>query len=173
MGTLLVIYWWLNRVQSYTTALIATVIFFTAWLPLQMAGAVVLNPFLVFVTTIVMVTFWQGTNETQTSVYVWLMWIALGVGLLVKGPVAFVLCGLPALAWDLLSRQWSPTFKVIRPLRGITIMLLIAAPTYAIIEWHTPGFLEDFSSSVNTSNATSSPPGQVIGMAGSKTNQWV
>ena len=71
------------------------------------------------------------------------MWSGLGLGLLVKGPIIPVLCGLTAGCWLL----WRRDFRAIgqlRPVRGLLLMLAIATPWYLMSEARTPGFIDYF-----------------------------
>ena len=68
---------------------------------------------------------------------------ALGLGMIVKGPVALVMAGLPILFFVLLGNRW-------RDLRnhawilGFAVFFLIAAPWYVLMQRANPDFLEYF-----------------------------
>lgn len=74
----------------------------------------------------------------------WLIFIGLAIGLLAKGLIALVLCGLPILAWMLMTKNFINTFKTIPILRGLLLTFLIAIPWYVLAEIKTPGFLQYF-----------------------------
>lgn len=67
----------------------------------------------------------------------------LGLGMLVKGPVALVLFGLPVLIDALVNRR----MKILMRhdwIGGMLIFLAISAPWYILMERKTPGFLKYF-----------------------------
>ena len=67
----------------------------------------------------------------------------LGVGMLVKGPVALALFGLPVLADAALNRRWRALLSVDWAW-GAALFLLIAVPYFWAVERHQPGFLRYF-----------------------------
>lgn len=67
-----------------------------------------------------------------------IFWIAIGIGLLIKGPVTAMVAVLSGLA--IAARRRSLDFvKALRPWRGITIALLIALPWFIAIAFETGG----------------------------------
>ena len=92
-------------------------------------------------------------NRTQKP-FGYLFFIGLGLGLLAKGPLIFVLVGLPIVAF-IITLRFAPKFgfaphaRVLRlknlPLiSGTILMLLIALPWYIAFEVKSSGFLEYF-----------------------------
>ncbi|TDI64684.1 MAG: glycosyltransferase family 39 protein [Alphaproteobacteria bacterium] len=67
-----------------------------------------------------------------------LLWIALGFGLLIKGPMAPLVLGLTVVTLCLLDRQWL-WLKRLSPLPGIVIILVIVLPWSAAIWQATDG----------------------------------
>ncbi len=67
----------------------------------------------------------------------------LGLGMLVKGPVALVLFGLPVLMDAAVNKRWAILARH-SWLGGTLLFLFIAAPWYILAEKHTPGFLRYF-----------------------------
>ncbi len=67
-----------------------------------------------------------------------LFWVSMGVGVLIKGPITPMICGLSFLALVLMDRdiKWGAR---LRPLTGILIMALIAAPWLLAIWIATDG----------------------------------
>ena len=73
----------------------------------------------------------------------WAIFALLGLGMLVKGPVALALFGLPVLADAVANRRLAVLARhdwIVGPL----VFLAIAAPWYALMERQTPGFLKYF-----------------------------
>jgi 4-amino-4-deoxy-L-arabinose transferase-like glycosyltransferase len=110
---------------------------------IQAAGAVITDPLLILATTATMVWFWDAMM-TDSKMAAWLMWMALAVGLLAKGPVAPVLCGLACGAWVMFYGRWSQLTSRAHILAGLVLMLAISAPWYYLAEHKTPGFLKYF-----------------------------
>lgn len=69
---------------------------------------------------------------------VWLFWIAMGIGVLVKGPITPMIAFVPALALSLRERsaRW---LLPLRPWLGLGLVALIAAPWLVAIAWKTGG----------------------------------
>lgn len=107
------------------------------------AGTVMTDPSLVFCVTLVIVAFWQALVDGKT-LWSYVFFIALGLGLLAKGPVAIVLPGMPLFCWVLLRNQWRNLWERLPWVKGILIMLVVALPWYIWAEIRTPGFLNYF-----------------------------
>jgi len=70
--------------------------------------------------------------------FVAMFWLCLGLGILIKGPIVFLVCGgtLAALClWDR-DLRW---LKRLNPVSGVPLMLLIAMPWYVLIGFTTDG----------------------------------
>ena len=68
---------------------------------------------------------------------------SLGLGMLVKGPVAIVLAGLPIFLFVLLGNRWRD-LKNHAWITGFAAFFLIAAPWYILMQRANPDFLEYF-----------------------------
>ncbi len=68
---------------------------------------------------------------------------SLGLGMLVKGPVAIVLAGLPVFLFVLLGNRWRD-LKNHAWILGFAAFFLIAAPWYVLMQRANPDFLEYF-----------------------------
>jgi 4-amino-4-deoxy-L-arabinose transferase-like glycosyltransferase len=143
LGTAAVLFWWIARRTDRNIAMVALIVYATCFLVIQTAGSVITDPAMVFFTTLVMVCFWEGIRETSRRA-IYIMWICLGLGLLAKGPVAIVICGMACGLWVIVDRQWVSFFRDVRLFSGIALMLLIAAPWYYLAEVRTPGFFDYF-----------------------------
>jgi 4-amino-4-deoxy-L-arabinose transferase-like glycosyltransferase len=144
--TAAVVFRWVRIHWNQEVAVYVAVVFLGAWLTLQTAGAVITDPLLVLSTTVVMTCFWDAIH-VRDRFSIWVMWIALGIGLLAKGPLAPVLCGLACGAWVIVYRQWKPFFSSVGGIMlipGLIVMLLVAAPWYLAAERATPGFFDYF-----------------------------
>ncbi len=87
-----------------------------------------------------------GREETDASRGKWwgrAFFFSLALGGLAKGPVALVLVGLAAGAWNAASGRW----RLVRRLpwiTGLSILIVVACPWYIAAERATPGFLHYF-----------------------------
>lgn len=106
------------------------------------AGAVMTEPALIFSTTLVFVSFWFALKGSVLWSY--LFFVGLGLGLLAKGPIAFVLVGLPLFFWVLFQKAWLDLWCKLPWIKGSLLVFLIAFPWYFLAEHHTPGFLNYF-----------------------------
>lgn len=143
LASAVLVYQFTKDLWNQATALRAVVIYLGAWLVLHSAGAVITDPALAFSTTLVMLGFWRGVVEGKTP-YAYLMWFGLGLGLLTKGPIALVLCGLPCGVWVIWTAEWQRFWQNVRLFSGLTLMLAVAAPWYYLAEQKTPGFFQYF-----------------------------
>ncbi len=107
------------------------------------AGTVMTDPSLIFCTTLATVSFWHAlVNKNKLWSYVF--FIALGLGLLAKGPISIVLVAIPVFFWVLLRNEWGNLWKQLPWIKGTLILLAIALPWYILAEMRTPGFLNYF-----------------------------
>jgi 4-amino-4-deoxy-L-arabinose transferase-like glycosyltransferase len=107
------------------------------------SGTVMTDPALLFCLTLSMVAFWRAlTYNTKT----WgiLFFVGLGLGLLAKGPIAWVLIGLPISVWVVWQNAWQRLWKRLPWFSGILLMLAISLPWYILAEYKTPGFIQYF-----------------------------
>lgn len=88
------------------------------------------DPYLIFWMTASFITFYLFITERR-KVWLWLMYISIGLGLLTKGPVALALPGLIMLLFLLFTRRftWNTISSFHIPV-GIVIMLAVALPWY-------------------------------------------
>lgn len=110
------------------------------------AGAVMTDMALTLSMTIALVGFYLGFHGN--TVWVYLGFAGLGLGLLAKGPVALVLVGLVVVPWLVIQygvkSGISSLFQRIPMFFGLALMCVIATPWYFMAEQATPGFLDYF-----------------------------
>lgn len=85
-------------------------------------------------------------DEPRPTLWIYAAWASMGAGLLLKGLIAAVFpCG-AAVVYLLLSRQFfvKRTWQRLRPLGGVALMLLIAAPWHILATLRNPPYF-DFS----------------------------
>lgn len=90
--------------------------------------------------------FWLAVNGPgdRRRVESWLFFFGLAIMLLAKGPVGWLLVGVPIAAWTLMSRSARRVWESLPWISGLLFALLLAAPWYTLAEIRTPGFLEYF-----------------------------
>lgn len=109
------------------------------------SGAVMTDSFLALGLMLSMVSFYRALDTPQTrSIWKYLFFVGLAVGLLGKGPLALVLTGLPLLLWVALTRRWRDMWKCLPWLKGTALALALSVPWYVLAERATPGFLNYF-----------------------------
>ncbi|RUW19662.1 glycosyltransferase family 39 protein, partial [Mesorhizobium sp. M4B.F.Ca.ET.013.02.1.1] len=77
-------------------------------------------------------------NEPVAGHLPWIFWIAQGLGILIKGPVAPLLSLLTAAALFAFDRDWRWLLKL-KILRGVAIVLAIVLPWILLISWKSGG----------------------------------
>jgi len=70
--------------------------------------------------------------------------VAVGLGLLAKGPIAAVVPVVVAVAWILAGAGWRPVVRALLSPTAWIAALAIAAPWYALMERANPGYLRHF-----------------------------
>ena len=132
-----------SNVRDKATGLAAAAIFLTTGLGFVAAGTVMTDPALVFTTTLAMVSFWRAVIGLDRR-WGYVFFVALGLGLLAKGPVAWVLSLAPIGVWAFWHGRWRQLMQILPWRSGLALMLAIAVPWYVAAELRTPGFLDYF-----------------------------
>lgn len=132
-----------KRHSGSLMALISTLVLAGTFYFFLDAGTVMTDPSLVFCMTLVIVAFWHALVDGK-KLWSYVFFMALGLGLLAKGPVAVVLPGMPLFFWVLLRNQWRNLWERLPWIKGVLMMLAIALPWYIWAEIRTPGFLNYF-----------------------------
>ena len=121
----------------------ALVILSTSALVYVSAGAILIDPFLAFGTTLSMVSL-AATLRNPRSSWRYLFFIGLAVGLLAKGPVALVLVLGSVSLWATVKRQWPTVWRAVPWIRGALLTAALTLPWYGLAEMKTPGYLHYF-----------------------------
>ena len=108
------------------------------------AGVVSTDTALMFCTTLVMLSFWEGMKENANKMWKYLIFLGFGLGLLAKGPIIFILTLPPIFFWSLYTKSFFKIFKQFNLLIGLPIVAIIALPWYYFAEQKTPGFIDYF-----------------------------
>ena len=89
---------------------------------------------------------WLATSDDcarRRNDYLALFWLALGLGMLAKGPVAPVLCGGAIFVYLLVCKRWSD-LKNLGWAWGLPLFIVVAAPWYVAIALRHPEFNNAF-----------------------------
>ncbi len=130
---------WLGTAAAATTLLVlaTSVLFFVA------AAAVMTDMLLTIAVTVALAAFWDryrgGAAASELVLYV-----ALGLGLLIKGPLAVVLVLAPIVGWAVAFGRVRTVWQRFSWLRGGLLAVAIAVPWYIAAELRNPGFLRYF-----------------------------
>ncbi len=139
-----IFYRWARGIIGPSASLVSVTILASAGLFFGAAAFVMTDMVMVFGTTLCMMAFWNAThfdkNQTRWGL---LIFVAMGIGMLAKGPVAVVIAGIPMFLWLLIGWRWRLLARL--PwISGIAIFLAITLPWYIAAELKTPGFLQYF-----------------------------
>lgn len=132
-----------KRVCDPDVANISAFILVTSVIGFITAGAVMTDPAMVAATTWAMVGFWHALEHGSRR-WGYGFFIALALGFLAKGPVAWVLIGVPIVLWLTLQRRWGDIGTRLPLVNGTGLMLLLTIPWFTIAEIKTPGYLNYF-----------------------------
>ena len=108
------------------------------------AGVVSTDTFLCLSIALVMLSFWEGIQDTARVYWRYLLFVGMGLGLLAKGPIVGVLTVPPILLWCALSDFKWRTLLRFPIVLGALISLGIAVPWYIWAEMRSPGFVDYF-----------------------------
>src|SRR5665647_3332901 len=83
---------------------------------------------------LIMLSFWKSVSENQKTVWNYLFFAGIGLGMLAKGPIALILT-LPTLfIWMVLFKEYKKVLRSLPWLTGSLLAILIAAPWYWMAE---------------------------------------
>lgn len=127
----------LGKAQLAAAILISGVGFLVA------SSTVMTDPSLVFAVTLGLCAWWQHHQKNQRSL-AYTFFLAIGLGLLAKGPLAIVLIGMPIFIYLVIQGGWIQAARELPWIGGIFIGLIIPGLWYVAAELRTPGFIEYF-----------------------------
>lgn len=113
------------------------------------SGAVMTDAPLVLGITLALVSFWRAMErpEGESTLWRWLFFVGLAVGVLAKGPLAVVLTGFGVLGWWWgrgLRSGGARLWRRLPWLGGTVLFAGLVVPWFAWAEQRTPGFLHYF-----------------------------
>ena len=108
------------------------------------AGVVSTDTALSFCVVLVMISFWEALRSETEKGWKYLLFVGLGLGLLAKGPIVFILTLPPLFIWCLIFKQFKKVWQTFSYIIGIIIVALISVPWYYLAEQRSPGFFDYF-----------------------------
>ena len=108
------------------------------------AGVVMTDSALLMATTLAMVSFWRCFNQHNPTLHGHLFFVALSLGMLIKGPVAIVIIGIALVFWSIYQRCFVQAIKSLPWFTGLIVFFALTLPWYIWAEIRSPGFLEYF-----------------------------
>jgi len=109
------------------------------------AGAVMTDPGLVVCTTFMLAAFHHvAIGGSRAAAWRYGFFVAIGLGMLAKGPVVLLFGGLPIALWTLWRRRLGAVWAALPWIPGSALAVLISAPWYIAAERATPGFVNYF-----------------------------
>lgn len=132
-------------VTFYTkaTAYLGVLVYLSMVLVFVLSGAVLTDPFLVFASTLTMISFIMVIRK-QEHYWSHLFFVGIALGLLTKGPLIFVLVGGALSMWLMWDIKRFVLLRAFSWWIGIGIVLVLALPWYVLAEFKTPGFIDYF-----------------------------
>jgi 4-amino-4-deoxy-L-arabinose transferase-like glycosyltransferase len=128
--------------HRFTNLISATVLASSALFFIS-AGAVMTDMSLTFCSTLAMFSFYRAV-ELQKRSWSHMFFVALGLGMLAKGPIVIVIVGLATGTWTLWTGRWRDVWNRLPWFWGPTLATAISLPWYIAAEIRSPGFLYYF-----------------------------
>ena len=136
------VYWLARRLFGEETARLATVITATSAGYFLLGRILTLDmPLTACLTWAVALAYVAWRQEERRALF-W-AYLAMGLGVLTKGPVAVVLPALIFLVWMILEKQWRQWRRLWHP-GGALLLVLIVVPWYLLAAWQNPEFFRYF-----------------------------
>lgn len=141
LGTMLLLVAWVRRAVGWRTALVTGLAAAASVMVMQWGRRAEVDMQLCFWTTLSLTAFYFGFDEPGRPRQVrWflVMWVALGLAVLAKGPFPLAFWAIGGPLYALLSRQ-ARRLKDILPLVGPLVMLAVAAPWVTLVMMRLAG----------------------------------
>ncbi|WP_246020854.1 ArnT family glycosyltransferase [Paracoccus subflavus] len=142
LAVLFLIWHWVRETVGRNAALVVTVVLATMAMFFGASAFVMTDMPMVLGTTLVMVGFWQAVSDADSR-WGYAFFLGLAIGMLAKGPVAVVLCGIPLTLCLAVTWNWH-LLRLLPWGRGMALLTVLVVPWYVAAEIATPGFLHYF-----------------------------
>lgn len=143
MGVLYVLWQGMCVEHGKERARTAVLVLASSFLFFLCAGTMMTDTALLFAVFLSQLSFWRVMSYAR-SVYAYLFFIGLGLGLLAKGPIALIFIGVPLVVWTIWMQALPTVWQRLPWIKGTFLTVLIALPWYVLAEIKTPGFLQYF-----------------------------
>lgn len=141
---LFLIWRWVYQIAGRNTSLLTIVVLSSMALFFGASAYVMTDMPMTLGCVMVMIGFWNTTQRPEAGrIWGFVIFVGFAVGMLAKGPVAVVICGIPITAWLLVSRNWG-SLRHIPWITGTALFAVLTIPWYIAAEIATPGFLNYF-----------------------------
>ena len=108
------------------------------------AGVVSTDTMLNFSIILVMLSFWEAVSKESGFKWWYAFFVGIGLGLLSKGPIIFILTITPIFIWLFVYKKEFKKLKNIPIISGLFLIILISFPWYFFSELKSPGFIDYF-----------------------------
>jgi len=132
--------WFAARCFGKRHALLAGAILAT--IPLYATMAQVLTTDMMLTTLVTIANFALFLHWREGGRWCWLGYVAIGLGVLTKGPVAILLPLLGMLAFLIWERDWRGAIARFRVLGGLGLVVLTSAPWFITMIVRVPGYFD-------------------------------
>ncbi|HEV2721997.1 MAG TPA: glycosyltransferase family 39 protein [Thermoanaerobaculia bacterium] len=130
-------WWFARRLWGEAEAWLAFIATLASPLSVAFSRTVIFDSALAFFITVAMMGFYLAVEEGGRPAPSIIAWIAIGLGVITKGPVAIALPLLVAIPYAIARKRTGAIF----PLLGIVLFLAVIAPWVALISKQIPDFL--------------------------------
>src|SRR3990167_4066785 len=144
--SLLVIFLLFLLVKQYKgarEARISVLVLASSFLMYLISGTMMMDPALLFAVFLAEASFWLAI-EKHSIFAAYMFYLALAIGLLVKGLLIIVLLGGSLGLWVIWHKKWQALWTRLPWFSGTLLMLALALPWYILAERKTPGFINYF-----------------------------
>jgi 4-amino-4-deoxy-L-arabinose transferase-like glycosyltransferase len=142
LGGIIAVYWFAATLWGPGTAFLAGLITATSSGYFILARLLILDMTLTCFMTWGIALAYLAVRNQQRHYLPW-AYLALGLAMLAKGPVALVLPALIFLSWFLVQRQWQGILHLWHPW-GVFILVVLIVPWYILVAERNPEFLQYF-----------------------------
>jgi 4-amino-4-deoxy-L-arabinose transferase-like glycosyltransferase len=146
LGCLALIFRFCRKAFGIVPALWTLVILVTSLEFFLLSRIVIFDMALTFCITLALFSFYeaaQAADQRSRRQRCLIMYAAMAVGSLIKGPIALVIPMMVIGAYLLINRKLSLLLRL-SPLAGALIFFVIVTPWYALVESRNPGYLKYF-----------------------------
>ncbi len=150
LALILMTYWFLARVRDPVTALMGALMLLLNIEMISLSRMALTDGVLIFCTTLALYAFWLGfQTRNAPSSWLWIFYLAMGLGTLAKGPVGVLVPLLTIALYLTVTAQWTLFWRDGKPLLGTALFGLLALPWYLVM-WSLHGSDYAASAQANT-----------------------